>query len=759
MSAVVVIKKDGREEAFSIDKIRRQIHKAVDKTGINPLELESMLRFTKTKYKTSEIQDIVIETGKNKISKEQPEYNLVTGRLSMNNLYNEIWKNIRISVENWEDIIKYLCRNGYYKKSIVQYLKRLPKKTKKKVTQLIVSKNYDFNMLFSQVEVLKTKYLIKHKKGFIEYPVIADIANALLLSGGNDVHFFKMFYYIHFMYISLATPFKRNLRRPNGNTGSCFIGEVGDSLSSILKANSDIGVISKFGGGIGWYFGKVRPGYTYSYNVVEANPITKWIKIVNDIIVAVDQGGTRKGAITIALDWWHMDIFEFLSIKSELDGDLRDKAFDIFPQIVVDNYFIEAVYNKQDVYIFNQYEFQQKTGIDITELIEDELLDAIKLAQEMAANGKISGKKVPAKDIWKRALWVWIEIGDFYITHKDMLNFSNYMKYDKENGGISKCGNLCVESFSFSKLATEWEEKSTLDKRETTKTNGRYHSCSLVSISLPKFIEHPEKLPEVCYYATLMLDRSIDIGEMPVLEAKLSSQEIRNIGIGKVGMADYMAYNKVMFDSEDGLNLAESITELISYHCYKASISLAKEFGPYPAFKRENYQKLLGRDPEELNKLSPNGLDWVGLHSDIMRYGIRNMLINADAPNTTTGIMMGASPSILPIYNKDMSQTLSDMVVTILPMFIKERYWYYKTRFQYNPVDIIRFTRRLQRWVDTGISMEINIDPDIANIGDISKEIIDAFRAKELKAVYYSLTIGKDGNANDKNNICSDCKN
>ena len=136
------------------------------------------------------------------------------------------------------------------------------------------------------------------------------------------------------------------------------------------------------------------------------------------------------------------------------------------------------------------------------------------------------------------------------------------------------------------------------------------------------------------------------------------------------------------------------------------------------------------------------------------------MLINADAPNTTTGIMMGASPSILPIHNKDMSQTLSDMVVTILPMFIKERYWYYKTRFQYNPVDIIRFVRRLQRWVDTGISMEIDIDPDIANIGDISKEIIDAFRAKELKAVYYSLTIGRGGSVNDNgNNICSDCKN
>jgi ribonucleoside-diphosphate reductase alpha chain len=449
-----------------------------------------------------------------------------------------------------------------------------------------------------------------------------------------------------------------------------------------------------------------------------------------------------------------MDIFEFLSIKSELDGDLRDKAFDIFPQIVIDSYFADAVHENKDVYLFNQYEFQQKTGIDITELIEDDLKNAIQLAQVLAASGKISSKKVPAKKVWKKALWSWIEIGDFYITHKDMLNFSNYMKYDKEDGGVAKCGNLCVESFSFSKLPAEWEEKSSLEKRETIKTNGLYHSCSLISISLPKFIKNPEKLPEVCFYATYMLDKSIDMGEMPVLEAKESSQKIRNIGIGMVGMADYLAYNKVMFNTEEGLETAESITELISYHCYKSSIELAKTFGPYPAFKSENYKKLLGRDPEELNKLSPNGLDWVGVQKEILRHGIRNMLINAVAPNTTSGIMMGTTASYLPVYNKDMTQTLSDMVVTILPMFIKERYWYYKTKFQYNPVEIIQFTRRIQRWIDTGISMEININPDISNIAEISDEIIDGFRSKELKAVYYSSTIGRE-----HSDGCADCSN
>ena len=748
-----VIKKDGTIEPFDVTKIRNKIEKATAGTKVSPLEIESLIKFTKTTYKTSEIQDIILESVKNKISIDEPELNLVAGRIAMDNLYREVWKHIKIDVDNFEEGIDYLVRNGYYRKDIKTYLEKLNKKDLEWLKKQIKEKNYDFQLVLSQVQVLKTKYLIKNKKGFIEYPIWADIANALILSRGYSKDFRKIFWFIHNQYISLATPFKANLRIPGGNTGSCFIGEMGDNLASIFKSYTDMAFISKEGGGIGWYLGKVRPGGTYSFNIRKSNKINKWIKIINDIAVAVNQRGIRKGAITVALDWWHLDIYDFLEIKSELTGDLRDKCFDIFPQIVVDNYFVDAVLNDEEVYLFNQYEFKQKTGIDVTELVDEELIRAIEQAQQMAREGKIAGQKVRAKDLWKKALWIWVEIGDFYFTHKDNLNKSNYLKYSEE-GGIAKCGNLCVESFSLTKLPTEWKEEVKNEKRVTTETDGLYHSCSLVSINASKFAKNEDKLEEVCYYAVKILDTSIDEGKMPVLEAEKSAKALRNIGVGIVGLADYMAWNKAMYDTEEGRKVGEKFVEKISYYCYNASIKLAEELGPYPYFKYANYDKLFGYKPEELNKMSLNGFDWVEVANKIKEKGIRNFLILALAPNTTTGIMMGATASYLPTYNKEMSQTLSDMTVTILPPFIKERYWYYKTKFQYHPADIIKFTRRIQKWIDTGISMEININPEIAKINEISDAILEGFKTNELKAVYYSLTIGKN-----KEDECADCAN
>ena len=751
-----VIKKDGRREPFFISKVRKQVEFAVMGHKVSPLEFESLIQFPKKQtITTMEIQEIIKSTAVKQISIENEEWNYIAGRADMWHLYGRIFKNTKYDVLEWEKHIEYLVRNNYYRSDILEKLKKLSSSVKKKITKEIKKRNFDWQMVFAQVEMLKSKYLIKNKKGVIEYPVLADIANALILSKNED-EFFDIFHLIHNQYISLATPFKRNLRRPNGNVGSCFIGEGIDSLVSLMKCNTDMAMISKEGGGIGWYMGKVRPGDTYSYKIVKANQITKWLKIINDIAVAVNQAGTRPGSITVALDWWHMDIEAFLELKSELNGDLRDKAFDLFPQLVIDKWFLEKKEKKEDVYLVNQYEYKKAFGIDITELSGDELYETHKKIAELIENGKWKHyKKINAYKLWRKALETWIELGEFYITSKDNLNKSNYLKYD-ENGGIAKCANLCVESFSFTKPATSWVEKSDGENRETIETNGWYHACNLLSIVATNLVEASDEfLDKVCYYSTLILDRSIDEGEMPITEAKISSQQIRNIGIGIVGLADLMAYNHKNYDTDDGQAFAEQFIEKISYKTYKASVELAKEYGAYPLFKPENYDTILGYDPKELNKMSLNGFDWVSLQQDIKKYGIRNFYLMALAPNSSTGILMNAVASYLPVYNKEMYQTLADLNLPIIPKYIGKNYWGYKTKFQYNPVDIVKFTRKIQKWIDTGISMEMNINPELfPNIAPLSKEITDGFISGELKAVYYSITPGKS-----KNDGCLDCKN
>ena len=755
-------KRDGSVHDFDISKIQKQIDFSVFGTDISALEYEAIIELPpKETIESKEIQQIIINSGVKKISAERKGWDYAVGRADMYDLYRTIFKRTKHEVTDWEGMIQYLVRNNYYRADILSFLDKITDEQKAFINTFIADKNikndknHDFKMTFAQVQILSSKYLIKNKRGVIEYPIIADIANALILSRGGK-HFNKMFEYIHKQYISLATPFKRNLRRPDGNVGSCFIGENEDSLPALMKAYTDIAVISKEGGGIGWYLGKVRPEDTYSYKVVKSNNITKWAKIINDIAIAVNQGGARPGAVTIGLDWWHLDIDSFLDIKSELNGDLRDKSFDIFPQFIGDTYFFEAVDQDKEIYKFNQYEYKKQFGIDVTELVDEELRMVHEHINELVADGKFKEHvvKISAKALWKKVMWTWVEIGDFYIVSKDNLNKSNYLKYD-EDGGITKQANLCVESFSLSRAPTKWEEKNDIDKRVTTKSDGLYHSCNLCSIVATNLVDASDELIEdVCFYTVLILDTSIDEGTMPVLEAKSTSEMIRNIGIGIVGVGDLMAYNNMMYDTEEGQAFGEKFIEKISYNCYVASSKLAEELGSYPMFKPENYDKIFGYTPEELNKKSLNGYDYKALQHRIKTKGIRNFYLMALAPNSSTGILMGALASYLPVYNKEMYQTLGDMSLPIIPKFIEKHYWAYKTKFQYHPTSIIEFTRRIQTWIDTGISMEININPALAKINEISKSIIDGFISGQLKAVYYSLTI--DGK---KDSACADCSN
>lgn len=280
------------------------------------------------------------------------------------------------------------------------------------------------------------------------------------------------------------------------------------------------------------------------------------------------------------------------------------------------------------------------------------------------------------------------------------------------------------------------------------------HNCNLISINVANILNDDKLLERVCRNAVRMLDASIDLGTMPILEAENSAKMLRNIGIGVVGMADYMAWNKVHYDTDEGRLVGETLMEKIAYFCYNASIDLAIEKGSYPGIKHANYDKMFGKTPEELTRISPNGFDWVEVQQRILKYGIRNFLILAIAPNTSSGLVQGVTASYLPAHSKNNTQKLNGLIVPVLPKFIKERFWFYKTKAQYKVEDIIKFTRGIQRWCDTGVSMELLINPDMSpSIKSISDEIVDAMLDQEIKAVYYSLTI--EGTAH----VCTDCSN
>jgi len=902
-----VIKRNGQKQDLDVTKIREQINHCCEGINVNPLELEAKISTAiKTNMKTSDIQEMIILTATTLVTAETPQWSLVAGRLETYNTYREIYKNTKLTINDFFKFTDYAVKNGYYRKDF------LDNYTADQVVMLAGMLNYesDRKLVLPQILSLRSKYLLKNAKGHIEYPQFAEMSNSMILASVEDEKD-KMktakeyFNVLNDESVSLGTPFKANLRLNGGNTGSCFIMDMPDNLDGISKTWADMAEISKQGGGIGVYLGNLRPGGSASKNIPKANEITKWVKIINDICIAVNQRGIRKGAITPALDWWHLDIESFLAVKTETGGDLRDKSFDIFPQIVVDSYFVHKKEKNEDLYLFDQFEVLTKFNINVVDLIDEELFNAHLQIEQYIKEGKLKHfKKVNSKEMWALILETWIEIGDLYITHKDNLNMSNYLKADY----IANSFNLCTESASITKKSENWSVNHT-PKGNTTTSDGLYHSCSLISINVGVCLTEA-KLKKACIASVKMLDASIDLGTMPIQEAVNSSQMLRNIGIGTLGVADWMAWNKLSYTKEEDLQKLEALQERIAYYCYEASIELAIKKGAYPACKDADYSTMFGKPVKLLNKMSLNGFDWVALADRIKKEGIRNFLLLATAPNSScqsgfnkvltnqgengstistdiytileeqgfdknaieqkephwislkehinvptyegdavveqiwyngikpvyeiefedgktyeftanhkllvknadesiwvrvdelsaltqivtsdksskeikritlqkeiptydfevkekhhylldngvvshnTGIVANATASYAPPQAKFNYQTLADMSVPIVPRYLADRYWFYKGKFQYGAHEIIEVTKRLQNWIDTGISMEVAINPELTNIKLISDAILDGFKKKKLKAVYYSITI--DGK---KESACLDCAN
>lgn len=749
MSDINITKSDGTKQPFDIQKIRKHINLAYSGIGLNPLELESKIALSlRQNIKSAEIQQLLVTTALSMITPEQPEMAIVAGRLAMRALHTEVYKNTKMDHSDFGEYLQWATKHKLYRKDFIEHF------SEDDIDYLtnLFKMEYDYNMDIAQVLMLKSKYLIKNKKGVLEYPQFSDMSSSMILASieQNKLKWAREYFeMLSKMYISLATPFKANLRRENGNTGSCFIIPVSDSILSITKSWQDMSFISKEGGGLGVYLGHLRPEGAYSPNIPKANNVIRWAKIINDIAIAVNQRGVRKGAITPAVDWWHMDILSFVEIKTETETDLRDKCFDLFPQVVGDKYFFKKAKAGEDVWLFDHHELKEKHGIDVIPLLGAELEEAYLKINDLCEAGKLRGTKINAKSLWKKFLEVWFETGDFYIANKDGINLCNYLKAEY----VANSVNLCVESFSLTKPARNYSMTVKDDKIVHAESDGYSHSCNLLSINVG--VIHDEKtLKRVCGVAVRMIDASIDTGIMPVIEAINSSFDLRNVGIGVLGTADWMAYNKLSYEKEDDLVELEKLYERIAAYCYEASIDLAKEKGSYPLYEKADYSTMFGKTPEELNRISPNGIDWVAINNRIKTEGIRNFLLLATAPNTSSAILMASTASYQPPQSKMNYQTLAELSVPILPRYIKTRYWYYKGKYQYSAHHMVEVTKRLQRWIDTGISMEVYINPENTNIKLLSDAFLDGFLSDELKAVYYSLSIDAK-----KSEGCLDCAN
>jgi len=736
---IQVIRRNGCAARLDISKIRSVVDWACAGVDANPITLEAGLT-TKLRdgVTTREIQDNLINCALEMTSPEEPDWRYVAGRLHIWSLWKDTLVSRGYQYASYARTVFDQLQAKQYDQRILTYS---PEELE--IAGSWINPDWDLDYDYAGAVLLTKRYLLPD-----ELPQEGLLTCALLLASVEApqerlVWARKFYEAIATRKISLATPILANLRVPGGSLASCFITAMDDNLESIFDTIKDAARISKNGGGVGTNVSRVRA--TGSWVMGKANTsggVLPWIKLLNDTAIAVNQGGRRAGAITVSLDIWHLDVPEFLEMQTE-NGDQRRKAYDIFPQLVITDEFMRRVVAKEEWTLVDPYEVRTKLGIELAELWGEEFEQAYRLIEASSGTLKLY-KRVNARELFKTIMRSQLETGMPYLAFKDSINRANPNKHQGYIPGV----NLCCESFS------------------NVKPGGESHSCNLCSLNLAN-IEETE-IPNICRTAVRLLDNTIEITQPPFAGSKLHNDKYRTIGVGAMGLADWLAKRRLSYNS---LAQISGLFEDIGYYCTHASMELARERGAYAAFEGSEWSrgKLIGAKPVAwYTEHAAHPERWCQLALDIQEHGIRNSHITAIAPNTSSSLVQGCSASVLPVYSRFFYDKWAKGTVPIAPPFIKEAFWYYQENKNLDQKRVVKAIATIQQWIDTGISMELlfNLNQGVyypeqptatIKAKDILETLVMAWQ-DGCKAVYYIRTVQRDS-FEESREECSSCAN
>lgn len=647
--------------------------------------------------------DSMILEALNRTNVTMLDWRFVAARLRLLKIYKECDETL--PTEGYKDFVYKMLELGIYDCALGEHF---TEDDFSKVEKYI-NHDYDLGFDYAGVNLLGNRYLMRRGDKLVEKPqyMFMTLAMMLAIPEKDKEHRLKFIKDTYTMLaqrkISLATPLVLNLRRPGGNLASCFITKMDDSLDSIYHTLTQCAQISKNAGGVGVNMASVRAKGAKIKHVKNASGgIVPWIKLVNDTAVAVNQLGSRSGAITVAVESWHLDIYSFLELQTE-NGDYRTKAHDIFPQIVVSDLFMYRVQEDDDWTLFDPYEVKRKMGYDLATLYGVDFLGAYTECEQ--SDVLKLRKTVKARALFKQILRTIVETGMPYIFFKDTVNEAN----PNDHAGMIGNANLCTESFS-------------------NFGEGYVHTCNLLSLNLAELdINEAQRAAEL---GVNILDNAIDLTEPPIPESKKHNDDYRILGIGLMGLADYLVKKKLTYENCD--DELHTLMDAIQFAAVQSSMTLALRRGAYPKFKGSKWERgLFG------------GLDdsWDKLREMVAKHGMRNGGLFAIAPTTSTSLLMGATASILPPYSKFYIDKASNGAVPIVPPFLKGNMFMYRENKHVDQRYIVHVTSILQRYVDQGISMELLVN---MQNGFTAKDLYDLYMLawdKKLKTVYYVRSI------------------
>ena len=564
-SNIQVVRRDGSLTPLNITKIRSVVEWACASYDVNPITLEAGLTTRlRNGVTTRDIQDNLIDCALGMCSPEEPEWRYVAGRLHIWSLWKDTQVARGFGYGNYHRAVQSQIAAKRYDRKILDY-----STAELTVAGSWINPDWDKDYDYAGAVLLTKRYLLTN-----ELPQEAFLTCALLLASNEDktirLQVAKQFYEaIALRKISLATPILANLRVPNGSLSSCFIIGMDDNLESIFAEITNAARISKNGGGVGVNVSRIRATGSWVMGKDNASGgVIPWVKLLNDTAIAVNQGGRRAGAVTVGLDVWHLDVPEFLEMQAE-NGDRRRKAYDVFPQLVIVDEFMRRVQNRETWTLVDPYEVKAKLGIDLAQLWGEGFEAAYAQIEAELGNKITLYKTIDARELFKHIMRSQVETGMPYLAFKDTINRANPNKHEGYIPGV----NLCCESFSNVSPGLE------------------AHCCNLVSLNLANLEQ--EEIAGVSRLAVRILDNTIDLTKPPFADSKTHNDKYRTIGVGCMGLADWLAKRHLSYES---LNEISHLFEEVAYQCTFASMELAKDRGAYAAFDGSEWSKgkLLG---------------------------------------------------------------------------------------------------------------------------------------------------------------------
>lgn len=441
----------------------------------------------------------------------------------------------------------------------------------------------------------------------------------------------------------------------------------------------------------------------------------------------------------MTLDVFHRDIYDFLELQTET-GDIRSKSFDVFPAISVPDLFMERVEADAEWTLFDPHEIFLIYGKRLEDTFNEEFREFYTLLE---TDERITLKKTTkAKDLFKQFLKTTVETGMPYVFYRDTVNRLNPNKHAGNVYSTQLCTEIC-QNTSETKFI---EEMIDGDKVVISYEPGDLVTCVLSSINIAK-VHTDEDIATTFPILTRLLDNLITLNRFPVAEAARTSERYRSIGIGYLGLSEYLATRQIAYDSPEAREIVDALFEKYTYHTYKSSAELAAERGAYPLYKGSEYEKgiLLGRDRDTFIKESRvKDLDWNTVFDLMAAHGVRFSYHTAPAPNTSTAGIVGTTAALLPIYKKYFVETnLASPTVRIAPKLNQDNFWYYKEYVNMDMNDVIDMISVIYRWVDQSISFEWMIDPSKVSPAQLYGYYMKSWK-QGIKTVYYVRSLSAE---------------